>query len=63
MTRLLALALLLFAGPLSAHGGPWHRHHHRRPALVIAGPPCLPGPRMIRVRPWLPPRPRVLFVP
>lgn len=62
MNRLLALALLVAALPLSAHGGPWHRRHHR-PRVIVAGPACLPGPHLLRVRPWLPPRPRIIVLP
>lgn len=62
MNRLLALVLLAAAVPLSAHGGHRRRHPHR-PVVIVAGPACLPGPRVPRVRPWLPPRPRVVFLP
>lgn len=60
MNRLLALAVILAAGPLSAHGGPRHRRHHR-PVVIVSGPGCLPRPQGVRVRPWLPPRPRIVF--
>ncbi len=61
MNRIIALALLVAAVPLSAHGRPM-RHRHR-PLLVVGGP--FGPPRVqVRVRPCLPPRPRVVvFLP
>ncbi len=61
MNRLLALVLALIAVPLSAHGGPGRRHP-RRPAVIVGGPACLPRPHWVRVRPWLPPRPRIVCI-
>lgn len=58
MNRIIALALLVAAAPLSAHGRPM-RH---RPLLVVGG--SFGPPRFhVRVRPCLPPRPRVVFLP